>query len=166
MAQKKKRLTIAELRTFKGYENTTQEEAENVIDSLEKFSLLVISLYQKKKEEVEKQQAKYKSVSEALDSEICTAENAADLAHDVNFYSVNVNKFLSWLFNKIIKNAKSGKYSYEVFHAYTSEYNRLQYHERVFVIELLEQLGFNVEEDVKRYSWQIDWHHAAQIMSM
>lgn len=54
MAQKKKRLTIAELRTFKGYENTTQEEAENVIDSLEKFSLLVISLYQKKKEEVKK----------------------------------------------------------------------------------------------------------------
>lgn len=54
MAQRKKRLTIAELRTFKGYENTTQEEAENVIDSLEKFSLLVISLYQKKKVEVEK----------------------------------------------------------------------------------------------------------------
>jgi hypothetical protein len=61
MAQKKKRLTIAELRTFKGYENTTQEEAENVIDSLEKFSLLVISLYQRKKVEIEKDLEKHNS---------------------------------------------------------------------------------------------------------
>ena len=61
MSKKKKRLTIAELRNFKGYENTTQEEAENVIDSLEKFSLLVISLYQKKKVEIEKDLEKHNS---------------------------------------------------------------------------------------------------------
>ncbi len=54
MEKKKKRLTIAELRTFKGYENVTDEEAEFAIASLEKISIVFFELFQKKKKEMEK----------------------------------------------------------------------------------------------------------------
>lgn len=54
MEKKKKRLTIAELRTFKGYENVTDEEAEFGIASLEKISIVFFELFQKKKKEMEK----------------------------------------------------------------------------------------------------------------
>jgi hypothetical protein len=99
------------------------------------------------------------------DAEICTAENAADLAHDTNCNSENVNKFLSWLFNKIIELAKKGQYECEVLKC-SAEFVNLARHERVFIQELLEQLNFNVIEDEKNCSWVIDWHQAAQIMSM
>ena len=42
---RKKRLTIAQLRGFKGYENVSDEEAVNIIDSLEKIAHVYIRLY-------------------------------------------------------------------------------------------------------------------------
>ena len=45
-----KRLTIAELRNFKGFENYSDEEAEKTIDTLEKLSILFYELYMKKKQ--------------------------------------------------------------------------------------------------------------------
>lgn len=150
------------------------------------WSILSFIQNQKKKEEALKQQARqamdegflneedsatwgasmnarHKPVSEVFDSEICTAENAADFAHDVNFDSVNVNKFLSWLFNKIIELAKKGQYECEVLKV-SNEFVSLERHERAFIRELLEQLNFNVIDDEKTCSWNIDWHSAAQIM--
>lgn len=53
MEKKKKRLTIAELRGFKGYDNASDEEAEYVISSLEKISILFLELFQTKKDEME-----------------------------------------------------------------------------------------------------------------
>jgi hypothetical protein len=52
--RKKKRLTISELKEFKGYDNVSEEEAEYVISSLEKISILFMELFQAKKEEMEK----------------------------------------------------------------------------------------------------------------
>lgn len=128
------------------------------------WSILSFIQNQKKKEEAD-QQANHKFVSEVFDSEICTAENAADFAHDVNFDSENVNKFLSWLFKTIIELAKKGQYECEVSKN-SGEFVNLARHERVFIQELLEQLNFTVIEDEKMCSWVIDWHQAAQIMSM
>lgn len=54
MEKKKKRLTIAELKGFKGYDNVSDEEAEYVISSLEKISILFLELFQTKKDEMEK----------------------------------------------------------------------------------------------------------------
>jgi hypothetical protein len=54
MEKKKKRLTISELKGFKGYENATNEEAEYVISSLEKISILFFELFQHKKDDMEK----------------------------------------------------------------------------------------------------------------
>lgn len=54
MEKKKKRLTIAELKGFKGYDKVSDEEAEYVISSLEKISILFLELFQTKKEEMEK----------------------------------------------------------------------------------------------------------------
>ena len=51
--KKKKRLTIAELKGFKGYDNVSEEEAEYVISSLEKISILFLELFQNKKQEME-----------------------------------------------------------------------------------------------------------------
>ena len=53
MEKKKKRLTIAELKGFKGYDNVSDEEAEYVISSLEKISILFLELFQTKKDEME-----------------------------------------------------------------------------------------------------------------
>lgn len=52
--RKKKRLTISELKEFKGYDNVTDEEAEYAIASLEKISILFMELFQVKKVEMEK----------------------------------------------------------------------------------------------------------------
>ena len=53
MAEKKekvhKRLTIAELKNCKGFENYTDEHAEETIKSLEKLSILFYELYMKQK---------------------------------------------------------------------------------------------------------------------
>lgn len=54
MEKKKKRLTIAELKGFKGYDNVSEDEAEYVISSLEKISILFMELFQAKKAEMEK----------------------------------------------------------------------------------------------------------------
>ncbi len=121
------------------------------------WSILSFIQNQKKKEADDTQQEDF--------TDVCRAEAVANIAHDVNADSVNVNKFLSWLFKKIINAAKEGMYEYEMFCS-DVEFSTLKRHERVFVLELLEQLGFNVEDDSKRYSWHIDWHLAAQIMSM
>ena len=53
MAEKKekvlRRMTIAELRNFKGFEKYTDEEAQATIKSLEKLSMLFYELYMKQK---------------------------------------------------------------------------------------------------------------------
>lgn len=53
MAEKKekvlRRMTIAELRNFKGFEKYTEEEATATIKSLEKLSMLFYELYMKQK---------------------------------------------------------------------------------------------------------------------
>ena len=45
--KKHKRLTIAELRQFKGFDSISDEEGENTIGTLEKLSVLFYSLYKK-----------------------------------------------------------------------------------------------------------------------
>jgi len=45
--KKHKRLTIAELRKFRGFDSISDEEAENTISTLEKLSVLFYSLYKK-----------------------------------------------------------------------------------------------------------------------
>ena len=54
-SKKKQRLTIAQLRSFKGYENFSEEEAESTIATLEKLSSIFFELYLKKKKESEMQ---------------------------------------------------------------------------------------------------------------
>ena len=58
MAEKKekvhKRLTIAELKNCKGFENYTDEHAEETIKSLEKLSILFYELYMKQKQQQQK----------------------------------------------------------------------------------------------------------------
>ena len=54
-AKKKKRLTIAQLRGFKGYEDISEDEAESTIATLEKVSSIFFELYLKKKREAETQ---------------------------------------------------------------------------------------------------------------
>jgi hypothetical protein len=44
-----KRLSIEELRSFKGCENYTNEEAEEIIDTLEQMTIVLFKLYQKNK---------------------------------------------------------------------------------------------------------------------
>jgi hypothetical protein len=48
--KKHKRLTVSELRNFKGLSHLSDEEAENAIATLEKFSLLMFEMYKKDKE--------------------------------------------------------------------------------------------------------------------
>ena len=51
MAKKEhKRLSIAELRNFKGFEGYTEEQAAETIDALEKLSILFYRLHMKNKE--------------------------------------------------------------------------------------------------------------------
>ena len=53
MSEKKekilRRMTIAELRLYKGFEKYTDEEAQATIKSLEKLSMLFYELYMKQK---------------------------------------------------------------------------------------------------------------------
>ena len=49
-----KRLTIAELRNCKGFENYSDEQAEETIRSLEKLSILFYELYMKQKQKESK----------------------------------------------------------------------------------------------------------------
>ena len=49
-----KRLTIAELRNCKGFENYSDEQSEETIRSLEKLSILFYELYMKQKQKEEK----------------------------------------------------------------------------------------------------------------
>lgn len=48
-----KRLTLAELRNCKGFENYSEEQAEETIKSLEKLSVLFYELYMKQKQQKE-----------------------------------------------------------------------------------------------------------------
>ncbi len=57
MAEKEKvhkRLTIAQLRNCKGFENYSDEHAEETIKSLEKLSILFYELYMKQKQQKER----------------------------------------------------------------------------------------------------------------
>ena len=49
--KKHKRLSIEELRSFPGLENFTEEEAEEVIKTLETLSILLYELFMKVKQE-------------------------------------------------------------------------------------------------------------------
>jgi hypothetical protein len=49
-----KRLSLAELKNCKGFENYSDEEAEETIKSLEKISILFYELYMKQKQATEK----------------------------------------------------------------------------------------------------------------
>jgi hypothetical protein len=49
---KRKRLTIDELRNCKGFENYTDEQAEETISSLEKLSVLFYELFMKSKNSI------------------------------------------------------------------------------------------------------------------
>lgn len=71
---RRKRLTIAQLRGFKGYENVSDEEADNIIDSLEKIAHVYIRLYQKKKAAMLEQAEKDKN---ALNNNENEGRNAA-----------------------------------------------------------------------------------------
>ena len=50
-----KRLTIRQLRSLPGYETVSDSEAENIIDTLVQLSLVFISLYSEKKQEMEQE---------------------------------------------------------------------------------------------------------------
>ena len=47
--KKQKRLTVSELRNFKGLNHLSEDEAESAISTLEKFSLLMFEMYKKEK---------------------------------------------------------------------------------------------------------------------
>jgi len=49
-----KRLTVTELRNCKGFENYTDEQAEETIRTLEALSILFFELYQKHKQQEER----------------------------------------------------------------------------------------------------------------
>jgi len=49
-----KRLSLAELKNCKGFENYSEQQAEETIKSLEKLSILFYELYMKQKQTVEK----------------------------------------------------------------------------------------------------------------
>lgn len=48
-SKKQKRLTVSELRNFKGLGHLSEDEAESAISTLEKFSLLMFEMYKKDK---------------------------------------------------------------------------------------------------------------------
>jgi len=47
--KKQKRLTVSELRNFKGLDHLSEDEAESAISTLEKFSILMFEMYKKDK---------------------------------------------------------------------------------------------------------------------
>jgi hypothetical protein len=60
--KKQKRLTVSQLRSFKGLENLSEEEAEAGIATLEKLSVLFYELFQKKLEQDEEAKKNKKEV--------------------------------------------------------------------------------------------------------
>lgn len=66
--KKHKRLTIEELRSFKGLENLSDEEALEAIEALEKLSVIMFELYQQHKAKQNEQQI--------TSSEICERKAA------------------------------------------------------------------------------------------
>jgi hypothetical protein len=46
-----KQMSLEKLRSFKGMENKTDEEAKQIIEQLEKFSVIAFELFQKHKAE-------------------------------------------------------------------------------------------------------------------
>jgi len=53
-------LTIEKLRTFSGFENTNNEEAENIIQTIKQFTIIAYNSYRKKIEQ-EKMMDNYKT---------------------------------------------------------------------------------------------------------
>lgn len=54
--KKHKRLTVEQLRSFKGLEKLTEEEALEAIEALEKLSVIMFELYQQHKAKEHEQQ--------------------------------------------------------------------------------------------------------------
>lgn len=55
----KEDITVAELRTFEGFENVSDEEAIAVLDTIIKFSNIVVSIYSKQKNNTEQDNDHY-----------------------------------------------------------------------------------------------------------
>ncbi len=55
-----KKFTAEKLRTYKGLENISDEEAQEAIDTLEQFAIMIITLYSREKN----RQQNYKSKTE------------------------------------------------------------------------------------------------------
>lgn len=55
----KEDLTVAELRTFEGFENVSDEEAIAILDTIIKFSNVVVSIYSKQKNNTEQDNDHY-----------------------------------------------------------------------------------------------------------
>jgi hypothetical protein len=68
-AKKQKRLTVSELRNFKGLTNLSDEDAESAISTLEKFSLLMFEMYKKDKALKEKLKKKETTLEELTEEE-------------------------------------------------------------------------------------------------
>lgn len=68
-AKKQKRLTVSELRNFKGLSNLSDEDAESAISTLEKFSLLMFEMYKKDKAQKEKLKKKETTLEELTEEE-------------------------------------------------------------------------------------------------
>ena len=68
-AKKQKRLTVSELRNFKGLSNLSDEDAESAISTLEKFSLLMFEMYKKDKALKEKLKKKETTLEELTEEE-------------------------------------------------------------------------------------------------
>jgi hypothetical protein len=64
-----KRLSLAELKNCKGFENYSDEQAEETIKSLEKISVLFYELYMKQKQTVEKIKLNKEEVKNNISSE-------------------------------------------------------------------------------------------------
>jgi len=54
-------LTIEKLRTFAGFENTSNEEAENIIQTIKQFTIIAYNCYRKSIEQ--KQMSNYKTAA-------------------------------------------------------------------------------------------------------
>lgn len=52
-------LTVDELRTFEGFENVSDEEGVAIIDTIIKFSDIVVSIYSKQKNNTEQDNDNY-----------------------------------------------------------------------------------------------------------
>ena len=55
----KENLTVAELRTFEGFENVSDEEAVAILDAIITFSDIVVSIYTKQKNNTEQDNDNY-----------------------------------------------------------------------------------------------------------